>query len=150
MQYVKTKYQSHVTQNSLIVTHSTALALSDKKNELLKSITITTDKVCSNCFNLCKSLYEIEELIKKYNCGDGIAYEIENAIHSVNDYVKHQMRGTQQRKAKDWCFQQVSEIFIFWLKDFSQKILPMHQKEKESERVFWEERCEFTCRYFLL
>ena len=29
--------------------------------------------------------------LKKYSCGDGIAYDIENAIQSVKDYVKHQM-----------------------------------------------------------
>ena len=28
--------------------------------------------------------------LKKYSCGDGIAYDIENAIQSVKDYVKHQ------------------------------------------------------------
>ena len=81
-----------MTQDSLIATHSTALAISDKKNELVISNTATTDEVCSNCFNLCKSLDDIGELIKKYSCGDGIAYNIENAIQSVKDYVKHQMQ----------------------------------------------------------
>ena len=109
MQYIKTKYQSHLTQDSLIATHSTVLALSDKKNELLISNPEATDEVCSNCFNLCKSLDDIGELIKKYSCGDGIAYDIENSIQSVKDYVEHQMQDAQ-RKAKDWCFQQLSEI----------------------------------------
>ena len=99
MQYVKTKYQSHLTQNSLIVTHSTALALSDKKIELLISNTTTTNEVCSNCFNLCESLDEIGELIN--SCEDGITYDIENAIQSVKDYIKHQMQDDQQRKVKD-------------------------------------------------
>ena len=65
MQYIKTKYQSHLTQDSLIATHSTVLALSDKKNELLISNTEAADEVCSNCFNLRKSLDDIGELIKK-------------------------------------------------------------------------------------
>ena len=108
MQYIKTKHQSHLTQDSLIATHSTVLALSDKKNELLISNTEAADEVCSNCFNLRKSLDDIGELIKKYSCGDGIAYDIENAIQSVKDYIEHQMRDAQ-RKAKDWCFQQLSE-----------------------------------------
>ena len=122
-----------MTQDSLIATHSTALAISDKKNELVISNTATTDEVCSNCFNLCKSLDDIGELIKKYSCGDGIAYNIENAIQSVKDYVKHQMQDAQQSKAKDWCFQQLSETCAFWLKDFSQKILPMHYREGQKE-----------------
>ena len=46
----------------------------------------------ANFFNLCKSLDDIGELIKKYSCSVGIAYDIENAIQSVKDYVKHQMR----------------------------------------------------------
>ena len=95
MQYIKTKYLSYLTQDSLIATHSTALALCDKNNELLISNTETTDEVCSNCFDLCKSLDDIEELINKYICGDGIAYHIENTIQSVKDYVKHQMRDAQ-------------------------------------------------------
>ena len=133
MQYVKTKYQSHLTQDSSNVTHSTAFVLSDKKNELLISNTATTDEVCSNCFNLCKGLDGTGELIEKYSCGDGIAYDIENGIQSVKDYVKHQMRDAQRRKTKDWCFQQLSETCAFWLKDFSQKILPMHYREGQKE-----------------
>ena len=74
----------------MVATHSAALALSDKKNELLISDTATTDEVCSNCFNLCQSLDDSGELIKKCSCVDGIAYDIENAIQSVKDYVKHQ------------------------------------------------------------
>ena len=38
-----------------------------------------------------KSLDDTGELIKKYSCGDGIAYGIENGIQSVEDYVSHQM-----------------------------------------------------------
>ena len=83
------------------------------KNELLISNIITTDEVCSNCFNLCKSLDEIGELIKKYCCSDNIAYDIENAIKSVKDYVKHQTGDDPPRKAKDWCFQQLSETCAF-------------------------------------
>ena len=67
----------------MIATHSTALVLSDKKNELLISNTATTDEVCSNCFNLCQSLDDIGELIKKYSCVDGITYDTGNAIQSV-------------------------------------------------------------------
>ena len=53
MRYIKTKYQSHLTQDSLITAHSTALALSDKNNELLiSSKTETTNELYSNCFNL--------------------------------------------------------------------------------------------------
>ena len=106
MEYVKTKYQSHLTQDSLAATHSTPLVLCDKKNQLLISDTATTDEVYSNYFNLCKSQDDIGELIMyiKNSCGD-----IENDIQSVTDYVKHHMRDAQQRKAEDWCFQQLSE-----------------------------------------
>ena len=133
MQYIKTKYQSHLTQDSLIAAHTTGLALSDKNNELLISNTETTDEVCRNCFNLCKSLDDIGELIKKYSCGDGIAFDIENAIQSVKHYVKHEMWDAQQWKAKNWCYQQLSETCAFWLKDFSQKILPMDYREGQKE-----------------
>ena len=87
MQYIKTKYQSHLTQNSLIAAHSTALALSDKNNELLISNTETTDEVCSNCFNLCKSLDDIGELIKKYSCGDGIDDDTRRGHHTTHHDV---------------------------------------------------------------
>ena len=49
--------------DSLIATHSTALALSDRKNELLISNTETADEVFSNYFILYKSLDDIGELI---------------------------------------------------------------------------------------
>ena len=100
---------------------------------MLISNIITTDEVCSNCFNLCKSLDEIGELIKKYCCSDNIAYDIENAIKSVKDYVKHQTGDDPPRKAKDWCFQQLSETCAFRLKDFSRKILPMYNREGQKE-----------------
>ena len=80
-----------------------------------------------------KSLDDTGELIKKYSCGDGIAYGIENGIQSVEDYVSHQMRDTQQKKAKDSCFQQLNETCAYCLKDFSLKILPMHYREGQKQ-----------------
>ena len=100
MEYVKIKYQSHVTQDSSIVTLSTALVLSDKNNELFISNTGRRDEVCSICFNLCKSLDDIGELIKIYSCGGGIAYDIENAIQSVKDYVNIKCKMPNKGKLK--------------------------------------------------
>ena len=43
------------------------------------------------------------------------------------------MQDAQQRKAKDLCFQQLSETCAFWLKGFGQKILAMHYREDQKE-----------------
>ena len=51
----------------------------------------------------------------------------------ILEYIKHQTRDAQQRKAKAWCFDHLTEETGFWLKDFCQKILPVRHREGQRE-----------------
>lgn len=47
--------------------------------------------------------------------------------------MKHQIRDSQQRKAKTFCFDNLDDETAFWLKDFAQKVLPMRYREGQRE-----------------
>lgn len=56
-------------------------------------------------------------------------YDINVAIKSVQEYICHILRDVQQRKAKEWCMENLDDETAFWLKDFCQKILPTQFRE---------------------
>ena len=60
-------------------------------------------------------------------------YDMNTAINDVINYWKHQIRDFQQRQAKAYCFRNMSGFTAFWLKDFSQKILPQRYREGQRE-----------------
>ena len=54
------------------------------------------------------------------------------------DYIKHLMRDPQQKKAKEFAFSHISETVGFWLKDFSQKVVPV--KFLDSQKYYYGKR----------
>ena len=90
---------------STISSHNLAYALSTTKEELCIQI---TDEVCKDCFNLISILDEILCIAKTEGTEDD-AHDVNFAINSILDYMKHQMRDYQQRKAKTFCFDNLNE-----------------------------------------
>ena len=60
-------------------------------------------------------------------------HDVTFSINSIIEYMKHQIRDYQQRKAKAFCFDNLKEDTAFWLKDFAQKVLPMRYREGQRE-----------------
>ena len=114
---------------STISSHNSAYALSTTKEEPCIQI---TDEVCKDCFNLISIFDEILCIAKTEGTEDD-AHDVNFAINSILDYMKHQMRDYQQRKAKTFCFDNLNEKTGFWLKDFAQKVLPVRYREGQRE-----------------
>ena len=78
---------------------------------------------------LISRLHKIKGLSLQQNASPDIMYDINIAVRDIILYFKHLMCDAQQKKAKLYGFDQLDDGTCFWLKDFSQKILPMKFRE---------------------
>ena len=132
--YLKTGYQLHCSDpENRIPSHSAEFALSDPNNNKLHAIIDVSEEVCYECNELCEVLQTIQDLAKEHTADNDTIYDIDVAVNHISDYVKHLMRDVQQRKAKSDAFLQLDNETAFWLKDFSQKILPVKFREGQKE-----------------
>lgn len=127
--YIKTTYPTHCSEDSDIASHNINFALSDPKKNELQAEHENPDEVCEDCFQLCKSMSDVRKLAEKFEADEDIMYDINVAIKSVQEYICHILRDVQQRKAKEWCMENLDDETAFWLKDFCQKILPTQFRE---------------------
>ena len=127
--YLKLSYQSHCTMESDISSHNTKFALSTKAEESCLQI---TEAVCSDCYALMKILDEILNIVNKEGTDDD-KYDVKSSVDAVLRYMKHQIRDSQQRRAKAYAFSHLNEETAFWLKDFAQKVIPIKYREGQRE-----------------
>ena len=123
--YLKLNYQGHCNNSSKIATHNTTYALSNAREEPCVGI---SDEVCSECFNVIKVLSWIEDTATKSDNED-LIYDVNLSVKKIIEYMKHQIRDEQQKQAKIYASEQISETTAFWLRDYSQKILPRSYRE---------------------
>ena len=123
--YLKMNYQGHCNRFSKIVTHNTIYALSTQKEEPCLDI---SDEVCVDCFNLFQVLGALQTIAEGTGNQDHM-YDVEQSTKSIIKYMKHQLRDEQQKQAKIFCSKQISAETAFWLRDYSQKVLPRSYRE---------------------
>ena len=128
--YLKTSYQGHCGTDSLIRTHNTAFALSYPKEEPSLQV---GDDVCSDCLNVVDVLQHFLDIVASPSADEDLRYDVGVAVNSILEYMKHQIRDQQQKQAKAYCFENITETCGFWLKDYAQKILPMSYREGQRE-----------------
>ena len=58
-----------------------------------------------------------------------LIYDVDLSVKSIIEYIKHQIRDEQQKQAKIYCSEQISDTPGFWLHDYSQKVLPRSYRE---------------------
>ena len=127
--YLKTTYQGHCSLDSSISSHNAAFALSTEKEEPCLEI---NDRVCSDCFALMEILEETSGIAIAEGSEDD-QYDVRTSIEAVLRYMKHQIRDHQQRKAKTYAFDHLTDETAFWLKDFAQKVIPIRYREGQRE-----------------
>ena len=98
---------------------------------------------------LISRLHKIKGLSLQQNASPDIIYDINIAVRDIILYFKHLMCDAQQKKAKLYGFDQLDDGTCFWLKDFSQKILPMKFREGLRE-YFGKKGCVYMSIYFFL
>ena len=132
--YLKTYYQMHCDQdNSRICSHSRYFALSDPKNkDLHEKSTVSSTVLCKNCYELFESLQECIN-IAELSGDEDMKYDVDIAVTSIIEFIKHKIRDAQQKIAKAAAFDVISYTVAFWLKDFAQKILPCKYREGMKE-----------------
>ena len=64
---------------------------------------------------------------------EDLLYDFNIAATDVEVYIKHQIRGVQQKLAKINAFELPDESTAFWLKDYYQKIRPANYREGQKE-----------------
>ena len=64
---------------------------------------------------------------------DDWIYDVDVAIKSILEFMKHKIRDAQQKKAKVDAFDVIDHVIAFWLKDFAQKILSIKYREGQKE-----------------
>ena len=82
--------------------------------------------------SLIRTLETIENQIKSTVNNKDVIYDVNNAIKCIIEYMKHQIREVQQKKAKSDVFNDLDEVSAFWLQDFA-KVLPVKFWEGEHE-----------------
>ena len=132
--YLKTNYQIHCNSNtsSQPKTHSPLFALSDVNKTNLR-VDIDTSNGCSDDFReLIETIYQIQSTVKDNKNLDDI-YDSDIAIKDVIEYIKHLVRDAKQSKAKSYAFDKIDSNSALWLRDFSQKIIPIKYRESQKE-----------------
>ena len=113
-------------ENSSFMTHNPTFALSETTNQLLVSSETNSVNlsVFLECLSLIRTLQTVENQIKSTANNKDVIYDVNNAIKCITEYMKHQVRDTQQKKAKTDVFNYLDESSAFWLQDIAQ-VLPV-------------------------
>ena len=123
--YLKMYYQGHCSISSKIATHNTAYALSYPKELQCSEV---GEEVCMDCYNIFEVLSFLSGVASENGNAD-LIYDVDLSVKNIIKYMKHQIRDEQQKQAKIYCFEQVSQEVAFWLRDYSQKVLPRSYRE---------------------
>lgn len=131
--YLKTSYPQHCIEDSDIASHSINYGISDPKCKELQESHNISGRVCQDCFDLCHTMTKVKNLAEQLGAEEDTVYDINIAIKNIQEYVCHIMRDAQQKNAKDWCMENLTETSGFWLKDFCQKIIPVQFREGQHD-----------------
>ena len=85
-------------------------------------------------FRIVGSSSKMEMIVTDNNLDKGTKYDVKNAVKDIVEIQKHLIRDVQQKKSKNFRLEQLhDELPAFWLKELSQKILPMKFYEGQKE-----------------
>ena len=85
-------------------------------------------------FRIVGSRTKMEMIVTDNNLDKDTKYDVKNAVKDIVEIQKHSIRDVQQKKSKNFRLEQLhDELPAFWLKDLSQKILPMKFCEGQKE-----------------
>ena len=76
---------------------------------------------CTSIRTICQIFCEVIEKIQnlvKIELDQDTNYDVEIAVQNIHEYIKHLMRGSQQKKAKSEAFDKLGDSPRFWLQDF--------------------------------
>ena len=95
---------------------------------------ISLRRCLSQLFRIVGSRTKMEMTVTDNNLDKDTKYDVKNAVKDIVEIQKHSIRDVQQKKSKNFRLEQLhDELPAFWLKDLSQKVLPMKFCEGQKE-----------------
>ena len=107
-----------------------------KCNELAEKWERAHNKTCHDCQNMIELFSQVKNICyleKNKEICKYLLYVVNNYEEDVTLYWKHIIRDCQQEKAKGDTLQNLGDKGIFWIKDWSQKILPRKFREPQQD-----------------
>ena len=83
--------------------------------------------------SLIRALQTIENQIKSTVGNKEPIYDVNNAIKCIIEFMKHQVCDAEQKKAKSSVFNDLDKSSAVWLRDFTQKVLPVKYRDVQHE-----------------
>ena len=83
--------------------------------------------------SLIGALQTIENQIKSTVNNKEPIYDVNNAIKCIIEFMKHQVCDAEQKKAKSSVFNDLDKSSAVWLRDFTQKVLPVKYRDVQHE-----------------
>ena len=96
---------------------------------------------------MLKTIQFVQEKIQ--TADNGIIYDVSIALENIITYMKHQSTDVQQRKAKKAILENLDDDSVFWLRNFTQKILPCQFREGQ-KKYFGKKGISFHVNFMLL
>jgi hypothetical protein len=130
--------QVHLSQASNVADHCTLYALSDLKEQSLKSkCSHPHDQSCQRCDQLSSAISELESLVPPKDMRpedqDDMLYKFRQAAQDINAWKAHILRSMQQDKARTNLFDELDDKSIFITQDWAMKFLPSKYREAQTD-----------------
>lgn len=138
-QYVRGTFISHCQLESPCDSHCIGRAISDMKQNCFTATCDTPHtEQCVDCINVVESMDSVKQLIDNQPEAHNKQVQLndfQKAHRKVLDYMSHCLRSKQQRKAKEFCKDQIREddSKSLWISDWGQKVLPMRFRESMAQ-----------------
>lgn len=134
--YIKTLYTMRCAEDATCLSHCSLCSLSDPADNHFSSICSNSHtNCCTNCNQLIEVLEEVGIDIEKYagNSKEDFKFDFHVSQERLKNWMAHNLRGYQQNLSKSLGFSSMSETTFLWIRDWSQKVLPMRFRECQAE-----------------
>ena len=130
--------QVHVSNHATISDHCSAYALSDPKDEHLRTeCDHRHDDSCPQCEILKSALREVSDAAVETPLSederDDILYTVHQAARAIVSWKAHQLRSFQQDKARTTFLERVDETTVLITQDWAMKWLPQRYRETQAD-----------------
>lgn len=132
--YLKVKFKLHCEKDESCPSHCLQHALSNPSDNKLSAVcSLEHTDICSECFNLIKTMQDIQKAIVKLPDSrekELAMHDIQIAEAKITEWKRHIVRGVQQSKARACAFSDIRPDEAVWIRDFAQKVNPskVHSK----------------------
>ena len=130
--------QAHVSTQATIPDHCSAYALSDPKDELLRTdCDHSHDDSCPQCEQIKAAIKELGDAIADAQLSDDerddLLYTFNQAVQAIESWKAHQLRSLQQDKAQTSLLESLDETLVLITQDWAMKWLPQKYRETQAD-----------------